>query len=297
MLAQIPVEPQSPRFDSIESLLSGVNILLEGPGGTGKTHAIGTAVDAGVETFVVFTESGLETLLGYWTDRGKPIPPNLHWHVMQTAPGSFDKLATMAETINRTSMDAMFKMQDPQRHLHNEYVGFLRQLSKFIDQRDGKDYGAVDSWGPNRLLVVDSLSGLNPKAFSLVTGDKPLKDQRDWGMAMELIEKLVRQLTSGCRCHVIMLAHVERETDLVQGGVKITVATLGVKLAPKLVPMFSDVILSVREGAKFTWSTANSQADLKARNLPIADGIPPDFKQIFTKWQSRGGAFTQTVKV
>jgi hypothetical protein len=54
--------------------------------------------------------------------------------------------------------------------------------------------------------------------------------------------------------------------------------------------MFSDVILSYREGTKFFWSTANPQADLKARNLPIADGLSQDFTAIIEKWKSRGGS-------
>lgn len=289
-------QPSPPASLLEPSLLNGVNILLEGPSGTGKTYSIGTAVDCGIETFVLFTESGLETLLGYWTDRGKPVPKNLHWTVLPTAPGSFDRLAQTANTINTYTMDALFKMTDPNRAKQNQYVELLRTLSHFKDQHTGEDFGPVDSWGPDRLVVIDSLSGINPIAFTCVVGDKPLKDQRDWGCAMELIEKLIRQLTGGCRCHFILIAHIERETDLVQGGQKITVATLGNKLAPKLVPMFSDAVLSVREGAKFSWSTAQPMAELKARNLPIADGIAPDFKQIFDKWQSRGGKLTPTVK-
>jgi hypothetical protein len=132
--------------------------------------------------------------------------------------------------------------------------------------------------------------------MSLVVGGKPVKSQSDWGIAMDQVEKLVRQLTDGCKCHVVMTAHVEREVDQVLGGVKLTVATLGVKLAPKIPPMFSDVILTSREGDKFYWSTANSMADLKARNLPLKDHIPPDFKPIITKWLSRGGALTATVQ-
>jgi hypothetical protein len=132
--------------------------------------------------------------------------------------------------------------------------------------------------------------------MSLVVGNKPVKSQADWGIAQDQIEKLLRQLTDGCRCHVVLLAHVEREVDQVFGGVKVTVSTLGRALAPKIPPMFSDVILSVREGTKFSWSTANAQADLKARNLPIADGLPPSFKPIIDKWISRGGSLTPKPK-
>lgn len=279
-----------------DSLLSGVNVLLEGPAGTGKTHALGTIADAGIETFLLFTESGLETALGYWTDKGLEVPENVHWHVLQRPKGGFDILVKNANDINTYTMDSLFKMQDPNRAKHNHFVLLLRVLADFEDQRTGKKFGAVDSWGPDKVLAMDSLTGINPLAMSLVVGGKPVKSQADWGIAQDQIEKLIRQLTDGCPCHFVLTAHIEREIDQVLGGSKLTVSTLGKALAPKIPPMFSDVILSVREVSKFTWSTANSQADLKARNLPIADGIPPTFKPIFEKWQSRGGKFTAKVK-
>jgi len=279
-----------------DSLLAGVNVLLEGPAGTGKTHALGTLADTGVEVFCLFTESGLETLLGYYTDTGKPVPSNLHWHVLPRGGSAFSTLAESANTINTTSLDVLYKLADNNRAKHNQFVGLLRALSDFPDDRTGNKYGAVDTWGPDRCLAIDSLTGINPIAMSLVVGNKPVKSQADWGIAQDQIEKLLRQLTDGCRCHVVLLAHVEREVDQVFGGVKVTVSTLGRALAPKIPPMFSDVILSVREGTKFSWSTANAQADLKARNLPIADGLPPSFKPIIDKWISRGGSLTTKPK-
>lgn len=278
------------------SLLPGVNVLLEGPTGTGKTYALGTIADAGVELFLLFTESGLETVLGYWRDRGLEVPDNVHWHVLERGTGSFETMAVSADTINRLDLAALAKMQDVNRAKNNQFVGLLRALSDFPDDRTGKKFGPVDSWGPDRCLAMDSLSGINPIALSLVVGGKPVKSQSDWGIAMDQIEKLVRQLTDGCKCHFVLTSHVEREVDQVLGGVKLTVATLGVKLAPKIPPMFSDVVLTSREGDKFFWDTANSQADLKARNLPISNHIQPSFKQIFEKWKSRGGRFTAQVQ-
>lgn len=274
---------------STASVLPGVNVLLEGPTGTGKTHSLGTIADAGVELFCLFTESGLETLLGYWTDRNLPIPPNVHWHVLERPQGSFLTLDENAEKINTMSLESLSKMVDPNKYKHNQYRTLLKALANFKDDRTGQTFGPVDSWGPSRCLAMDSLTGINPIAMSLVVGGKPVKNQSDWGIAQDQIEKLIRQLTDGCKCHFILTAHVEREVDQVFGGVKITVSTLGRALAPKIPPMFSDVVLTYREGTKFLWSTANAQADLKARNLPIADGIQPSFVQIFAKWKSRGG--------
>lgn len=281
-----PLEPSS---------LPGVNVLLEGPTGTGKTHALGTLADSGVELFVLFTESGSETLAGYWTDRGLPVPNNVHWHNLSRPEGSFALLAESAHRINTMAQDTLHKMQDPQRIKHNQFVEMMKICNNFIDHRTGQTFGDVGSWGPNRAFAIDSLTGINPIAMSMVVGGKPVKSQADWGIAQDQIEKFLRLCTDGCKCHFVLTAHVERELDAL-GQSKLTVSTLGRALAPKIPPMFSDVIFTVREGSKWTWSTANSMVDLKTRSLPIADNLSPDFGPLLAKWLSRGGRFSPTVR-
>jgi hypothetical protein len=290
-----PLSIVPPQTDQ-PSLLPGFNVLLEGPTGTGKTYSLGTIADAGCELFVLFTENALETLLGYWTDRGLEVPSNVHWHILGQASTDFSSLAASAEKILTFAQEALHKMQDPKRMLHNQFVEMLKALANFVDDRTGESFGPVDHWGPDRCLAISTLSGINPIAMSLVVGGKPVKSQADWGIAMDQIEKLMRQFTNGCACHFVLEAHVEREIDPTFGGTKITVSTLGRALAPKIPPMFSDVVLSVREGNQFRWSTANPQADLKARNLAIADGIMQDFGPLFAKWKSRGGRFAAKVQ-
>jgi len=146
------------------------------------------------------------------------------------------------------------------------------------------------------MLAIDGLTGLTLLTTSLRIGGAPVKSQSDIGIIQGQIEKTLRQLTDGCKCHFALIGHVEREIDQVFGGAKVTVSTIGKALAPLIPPMFSDVVLAERRGTKFLWSTANSQSDLKARNLPIADDIQPDFKQIFDRWKQRGGKFSESVK-
>jgi hypothetical protein len=275
--------------ETTKSTLSGVNVMLMGPAGTGKTYSLGTLADAGVELFYLGLEPGLESLLAYWTDKGKEIPANVHWHQMEAPKASFSELLDSAGKINTMALDSLAKMQDPHRSKHNQFIKMLEVMNDFPDDRTGQKFGCVDTWGPSRALVVDGMAGLARAAMSLVVGGKPVRNQSDWGIAQDQVEKIVRMWTDNCRCHFVLIAHVEREQDAILGGIKLMVSTLGKALAPKLPPMFSDVILAERSGSAFTWNTGSAMADVKTRNLPIQEKLQPDFKQIIAKWQSRGG--------
>lgn len=272
------------------SSLPGLNVLLMGPAGTGKTTALATAVEAGLEVFYLGLEPGLESLLGYWTDRGLAVPPNLYWRILQPPTASITEMLATAKLINQLSFDALTKMQDSSRSKYDSFTKLLEALNNFTDERTGKSFGAVDSWGTNRMLALDSLTGLNRYAMSMVVGGKPVRSQSDWGLAQDQVEKMIYLLTTVCRCHFTLIAHVERETDMVLGGSKITISTLGQKLAPKLPPMFSDVILCARNGTSFVWDTSNTQADVKTRSLPVKADNPPSFGPVLAKWKARGGA-------
>lgn len=266
---------------------TGFNTLLEGPTGVGKTHSIGTLVDTGLQVHYVALESGQETLYGYYTDKGKPVPDNLHISLVKTSTAGFLDLIDSAEKTNTLSHEALAKMTDPKRGSYRGYINLLKALNNFTDDRTGEQFGPVDSWGTDRVIVLDGLTGINRAAMQLVVGGKATRSQPEWGQAQHYVEELLYKLCNGCRCHFVLISHVERETDQVFGGVKITMSTLGKALAPKIPQMFSDVILCRREGDKFLWSTADGQADLKFRNLPLSSTIVPDFGKIVSKWKSR----------
>lgn len=267
--------------------IRGPNVCLMGPAGTGKTHSIGTLVDSGIEVFYLDMETGLESVLGYWRDRNLPIPPNLHWARMPVTNASFAEMISTAKKINTQTYESITKLQDPDRSKHDKFVQLLTILNDFPDERTGKSYGSVQEWDSTRAIVIDGLTGIGAAAMTLVIGGKPVRNQSEWGMAQDQTERLLRMLCDNCPCMFVLLAHVEREVDAILGGVKIMVSSLGKALPPKIAPMFSDVILTVREGSSWTWDTSNSQADLKTRNLPIKAGQTPTFATIITKWRNR----------
>lgn len=272
--------------------------MVMGPTGTGKTFQVGSLVDTGVEVFFLGLESGMEALLGYYADRGLPIPPNLHWHTMQLqTPGGYGKLAENAALIGNSTYEAVCKIQDFTRSQNNQFEKLLRVMNNFYDQRTGEYFGPVDKWGPDRAIVIDGFTGVCNFAMAAVVGMKPVRSKPDYGTSQPMVEGFIRYTCDGAKCHFILLAHIEREIDEVLGGSKVTVSALGQKLAPKIPPMFSDVILSVRQGKQWYWNTADVFTDLKTRNLPIEEKIPPNFGTIIDKWKSRGGKFKPHVKV
>lgn len=283
------MQAQSPVSSSSPDTLAGVNVMLMGPGGSGKTHAIGTLVESGVEVFCLMLESGIESLRGYFTDKGMPIPDNLHWHILEAPKASFTDMIDNAKKINSLSLESLAKTVDPNRGKHNRFVSILEALNDFPCDRTGQKFGPVNSWTPARALVIDGMTGLGQAALSLVVGGKPVKSQSDWGIAQDQVEKITRMLCDNCPCHFILITHIEREVDQILGGTKLMVSALGNKLAPKLPPMFSDVILAVRDGTKWTWDTGSAMADVKARNMPFAAGQAPSFIPLIEKWKSRGG--------
>lgn len=271
------------------SKLPGVNVLLMGPAGTGKTHSIGTLADAGVEVFYFAYEAGAESLLGYWTDAGKPVPPNVHICTVRAATASWLETADAAKQVNQLSYEMLKKTSDVNRSKYNQYEQFLRAFNDVKADGDPKSYGCIDTWGTGRAVVIDGLTGMGDSAMKSVIGGKVDRDQKDWGLAQNLVENTLRKLTADCRCHFVLISHVERETDMVLGGTKLSVSTLGKALPSKIPPMFSDVILTVRLGKEFFWDTENPMADVKSRNLPIAAKNSPTFASIIGKWKSRGG--------
>lgn len=271
-----------------ESKLPGVNVMLMGPSGTGKTHSIGTLVETGIEVFYFAFEAGAESLRGYWLDRGKEIPANLHITTVKGPTASWSEMADSVGYVNRLAYDSLKKMTDPNRNKYTQFEQFLRTFNDVTDDTGAK-YGCIDTWDASRAIVIDGLTGLSDAAMKAVIGGKADRDQKDWGLAQNLLENFLRRICDNCPCHFILLAHVERETDQILGGVKLMVSTLGKALPPKLPSMFSDVILAVRNADKFYWDCASALADVKTRNLQMVANNPPNFGAIIEKWKSRGG--------
>ncbi|NOJ26544.1 MAG: hypothetical protein DA330_00830 [Nitrososphaera sp.] len=270
-----------------KSPIPAPKVILMGPSGTGKTHSIRTLIDAGITPFVIFTEPGMEVLSDVPVEK-------LHWKYIPPAATNLQSILDIATKVNKFTFEMLTKMTDADRAKYNQFLEVINTCNNFICDRDGKSYGSADSWGTNRWLVFDSLTGLGKMAMSLVVGGKPTKSMPDWGLAQDMIRKLIDYETTNMRAGFLLIAHIARERDEVTGGTYVTINTLGQKLAPELPLFFSDVILARREGDKFTWSAAETGADTKARNVPLAANLKPSFVQLIDTWKKKGGIIEET---
>jgi len=258
----------------------GFKTLLVGAVGTGKTHSLRTLVDAGLEVFAIFTEPGMEVVADIPSDK-------LHWRYLSPSTVSWDAMLDSAKKLNTMSFKSLTELPHINRGEHSEFMTLVSALANYTDDRTGEAYGPVDDFGTDKVLWIDSLSGINIMAMNLLAGSKPVKAPGDWGCAMDNLERLVQKLTTDLRCHVVLTAHLERETDELTGGSTLMVSTLGKKLAPKIPRFFSDVIHVKRTDKAFTWSTITANTDLKARNVAWADNLPPSFGPLVENWKKR----------
>ena len=265
--------------------LPGIKAMLVGAPGTGKTHAIHTLVDAGIEPYVVFTENSMG-VLGQFA--GSREDCKIHWNYVKAADADWGAMMDIAQKVNTMSNDMLQKMPGINKQKYAQYYDLLNALSKPKCQRCGKEFDPVDYWGTDRAVILDSLSGLNTLIKSLTTGAKPILTQPDWGVSMGIEEQILQKLVN-LDCHFIMTSHLDRTFDEVMGSVSLTPSALGKKLGPVIPRWFDDVIMTVKTGGEFTWSTAKANVDLKSRHLEFKDKLEPSFVPIINNWKSKGG--------
>lgn len=274
-------EVKAPEYDP----LMGTKIMLIGDAGSGKTHAIGTLIEAGIRPMVIATDSGWETLGKFPRDKYsvRYVPPLVQdW-------GSLRQIFTI---VNQMNYEAVTKSRDPQIGKYDTLLRLVDLCANFKDN-EGRVWGPVDEWGTDRALVFDGLTGLNKICAANVVGGKPVKSQPEWQMAMDHEIKLI-DMWNSLRCHFILLGHLEREKNEITGGETIMASALGRKNAPQFPPGFSDVVMSIREGGKFTWRTDFDGALLKTRNLAFTGALLPSFVPLIDAWKKKGGLIEPT---
>lgn len=215
---------------------NSTKLLLCGDSGAGKTGGLVSLVKDGFKLFILDFDNGLD----YFKNKVEKECPekmgNIHYK-------------TLVDEYGFGQAGAFVKKADA-------FTKGMNLIGKWTenDGAGGKtDLGSVGSWGPDTILVVDSLSLLSRAAMhqTLALNNRLLTgpEQRDWGTAQNAVENALASLFSeSVKCNVIVTAHVvgiEDANGVSQGFPQ----TLGKALSPRIPRYFNTMLLVKTSGA------------------------------------------------
>ncbi len=262
--------------------IPGFRFLCMGGVGSGKTYSLRTLVDAGLEPFIVFTESQALSVAAPWLDR-------VHWRLMEPIQSSWSTISSEVRKQLLLDDSGRAKFRDPNRSKFTMFLELLDQMNDFRDHT-GKSFGPVEQWGPDRVLVIDTLFGVVSMIKQALVGLRTNMTLQEIGEAQDLLgPKFIDVLNANLKCHFVVTCHYELAIDQVHGGQKYLPTTFGNKQGPVLPRWFNEFVWAYREGGNWYWSTTEPRADVKANLLPFDHKIPQDYRIVLREWKKRCG--------
>lgn len=245
-------------------------LLIEGDSGSGKTGALTSLVKAGYKLRILDMDNGLETLKQFVL---KECPQNIGNVEFRTLRDD-RKAGPTGPTVTKAQA----------------FIQAIKMLDRW--KYDDVDLGVPAEWGPDCILVVDSLTFLSDAAFDF---REPLAPKSRDGKydaravykdAQDAIENVLALLTSeSFRTNVIVISHI-RYVDNPDGTKKGYPTSVGSALSPVIPRYFNSVALcQTSAGGKRTIQTqATAMIDLKnpkpfamAASFPIETGLADFF--------------------
>ncbi len=251
-------------------------LLIEGDSGSGKTGALTSLVCAGYKLRILDMDNGLETLKQFVLHQCPDKINNVEFRTLR------DKRKASAEgpIISGTP---------------KAFVDAIKMLDRWkYKSEDGTeiDLGVPAEWGPDCILVIDSLTFLSDAAWDfrepLVPRSRDGKyDARAvYKDAQDAIENVLALLTSdNFRTNVIVISHI-RYVENPDGTKKGYPTAVGAALSPTIPRYFNSVAFcQTSAGGKRTIQTeATAMIDLKnpkpfamAKSYPIDSGLAEFF--------------------
>ena len=223
-------------------------LLIAGDSGSGKTCSIASIVKAGYEVFVADTDNGVRVLrsTGLLTDEEQAKVKYLTFR---------DKSDGKPTAWNR-----------------------LRETLITKGWVDGDtNYGKIDTWDSNRVLILDTLTFAGKAAINFVlnNNNRQLDAQLspgEWGDAARALENLVAHITSDhLKCQVIVFTHLRHIEDETTGLSRSYPASVGAQLSTIIPRYFNDMYMITnrrnKEGVPMMKTVADGRMALKC-SLP-----------------------------
>jgi hypothetical protein len=247
-----------------------VKLLLLGDSKSGKTGSLVSLVAAGYKLRILDFDNLLDIL---------------RYNILSTCPNQIDNVEyrTLRDPIKAGVAGAIIDGKP------KAWVNAIRMLDHW--KYEDVDLGVPATWGPDCILVVDSLSRLCDAAYDFhetITPKGSATDKYDgravYGNAQDDVEKLLGMLTSDTfRTNVIVICH---GIYMVQpDGTFIFPQGVGQKLSPKIPQYFPNYVRYTNRAGKRTIQLesdalihlANARPNEMPKSLPIETGLADFF--------------------
>jgi len=244
-----------------------VKLLLVGDSGTGKTGALASLVGDGYKLRVLdFDNKIAGGILPILIKRDYP-----------------DKL----KAVEFEPLRDKLKSSGIGPILDGVPQAFTKGLGLLDKWSDGSKPG---EWGPEYVLVIDSLTFLSDAAFNWAKGMNPsAKDPRQWFYtAQQSVEGTIGMLTAAAfHTHVVVIAHISWQ-DRPDGTMKGYPASVGKALGPTIPAYFENMALcQIMGGKRLIQTVPTALVDLKtpaaykmSPSMPIEIGLAQFFKTV-----------------
>jgi GTPase SAR1 family protein len=260
-------------------------IMIVGDNGGGKSSALAGLLREGYEVFVQDFDDGLD-----------PLP-----NILADEPEALDRLhyETLKDTVK-------FSGGNPTVKEPKAFSQSMKLLNKWVDSETGEDFGSIEDWGSDRVLVIDSMTFQGKAAlnFTMWKNNRLGKPKRinDWGDAIERQQTVLDLITDdNIKCNVVVIAHLahlnqqgedDEEESVVHTSEKRYPTALGKKLPPHVGSYFNTVVQAKVKGAgasqrRVISTVPDPDVDVKVpvvkgldKELPVDKALPKLFAQL-----------------
>jgi len=253
--------------------------LVEGDSGSGKSGGLASLVAAGYKLRILDWDNGLEPLKQF---------------IYKTCPDKIGNVEyrTLRDKMKATALGPMVDGQP------KAFIEGLKMLDRWkYKDTDGTeiDLGVPAEWGPDCILVNDTLTFMSDAAFNWATpltpkGQSGATDKRaTYYIAQQAVENVLALLTGeSFRTNVIVNSHI-RYVDNPDGTRKGYPTSVGSALGPTIPRYFNSVALcqTSAAGKRTIQTVATAMIDLKnpkpfamAPSFPIETGLADFFKTL-----------------
>jgi AAA domain len=220
-------------------------LLIMGDPSTGKTGALASLVADGYKLRILDYDNGLDVLKQF---------------VLRDSPDLIDN-------VEFRPLQEEWKA-GPEGHViagsPKAFVTGVRMLSHW--KYDDVDLGIPAHWGPDTILVLDSLTRFSDAAFAFRESIAPPKQDRRalYGDAQNAVEATLATLCGANFCsNVIVISHI-RYQERQDGMLKGYPLSVGAALSPKIPAYFNSVALcQTVNGRRMIQTAPTNMIDLK----------------------------------